>query len=63
MQTADTYIPHAQKVVTYVTSNGGLLAFQTRWRQHFLDTMNPQYLPEYWSVDFVPEAWNHKQTL
>ena len=32
----------------------GLLEFQRRWRQHFLDTMNPRFLPELWSVDHNP---------
>jgi hypothetical protein len=26
--------------------------FVIRWRNHFIDTMNPQYMPEGWSVDF-----------
>jgi 5-methylcytosine-specific restriction endonuclease McrA len=25
-------------------------AFIKEWRQHFVDTMNPQYLPKFWSV-------------
>lgn len=25
--------------------------FSSRWRQHFIDCMNPTYLPQYWTVD------------
>lgn len=28
----------------------GLIHLEMRWRQHFLDTMRPQYLPALWSV-------------
>ncbi|BFY97658.1 hypothetical protein BsWGS_00698 [Bradybaena similaris] len=55
----ENYIPHAQKVVEHMANNSGLLTFQRRWRQHFLDTMNPQYLPAFWSVEFSPRAWSH----
>jgi hypothetical protein len=27
--------------------------FIRRWRQHFVDTMQPKFLPEGWSVDFI----------
>ncbi|CAG5134419.1 unnamed protein product, partial [Candidula unifasciata] len=60
-QLTENYIPHGKKVVKHVANNGGLLTFQRRWRQHFLDTMNPQYLPDFWSVEFVQEAWSHSQ--
>lgn len=45
------YVPHGQKVVEYVRQKEGLVSFEKMWRQHFLDTMNPQFLPLYWSVD------------
>ncbi|KAK8394426.1 hypothetical protein O3P69_006544 [Scylla paramamosain] len=28
----------------------GLVQLQHRWRRHFLDTMQPKHLPQYWSV-------------
>lgn len=28
----------------------GLVKLEQRWRQHFLDSMKPQYMPECWSV-------------
>ncbi|KAB7507346.1 Exonuclease 3'-5' domain-containing protein 2 [Armadillidium nasatum] len=28
----------------------GLISLETRWRQWFLDTMKPKYMPKYWSV-------------
>lgn len=30
---------------------GGLIAFEKLWRQHFLDSMRPRYMPAFWSVD------------
>ena len=32
-----------------------LATFEKMWRQHFIDTMKPQFLPYLWSVDH-----NHK---
>ena len=58
-QTDEGFIPHGKLVVRHCAQNGGLLAFQARWRQHFLDTMKPQHLPTFWSVDFVPDGWAH----
>ncbi|KAG1708483.1 Exonuclease 3'-5' domain-containing protein 2 [Nymphon striatum] len=43
------YVSHGQKVVSYYSENEGLLQFQILWRQHFLDTMKPQYLANLWS--------------
>ncbi|RUS74534.1 hypothetical protein EGW08_017706 [Elysia chlorotica] len=59
--TSSDYVPHAKRVVRHMVSNGGLLAFQARWRQHFVDTMAPQHLPAFWSVDFVPDGWLHNE--
>ena len=49
---------HAQRVVEHMLQNSSLLKFQARWRRHFVSTMNPQFLPAYWSVDYIPENWN-----
>lgn len=29
----------------------GLISLEKRWRQHFLDTMSPKFLPPLWSVE------------
>jgi hypothetical protein len=29
---------------------GDIQVFTERWRRHFLEVMNPQYLPEYWDI-------------
>ncbi|XP_015926356.1 exonuclease 3'-5' domain-containing protein 2 [Parasteatoda tepidariorum] len=52
----DAYIAHGQKVYEYFCKNGGLMEFERMWRQHFLDTMQPKYLPSMWSIDH-----NHKR--
>ncbi|XP_060618043.2 exonuclease 3'-5' domain-containing protein 2 [Anolis sagrei] len=49
----ESYMPHGLKVV-HRFAKGGLLSLmqlERRWRQHFLDVMQPKYLPEQWSVD------------
>ncbi|KAG8179524.1 hypothetical protein JTE90_025753 [Oedothorax gibbosus] len=50
------FIPHGQRVYEYFCENGGLFEFEKMWRQHFLDIMKPQYLPDMWSVEH-----NHKR--
>lgn len=50
------FISHGQKVYEYFCEHGGLMQFEKMWRQHFLDTMNPQFLPDMWSVEH-----NHKR--
>lgn len=47
----ENYEPHGLKVVKYfINKNGGILELEKMWRQHFLDKMNPQFLPALWSV-------------
>ncbi|GFV45067.1 exonuclease 3'-5' domain-containing protein 2 [Trichonephila clavipes] len=52
----DAFVPHGLKVYQYFCENGGLIQFEKLWRQHFLDSMQPQYLPSMWSVEH-----NHKR--
>nr|XP_042903872.1 exonuclease 3'-5' domain-containing protein 2-like [Parasteatoda tepidariorum] len=52
----DAYISHGQKVYEYFCKNSGLMELERIWRQHFLDTMQPKYLPSMWSIDH-----NHKR--
>lgn len=47
----DGYLPHGEKVVQEIMEEEGLLEFEKVWRQHFLDTMQPRYLPDLWSVN------------
>lgn len=52
----EAFVPHGLKVYQYFCQNGGLIEFEKLWRQHFLDTMKPQFLPSMWSVEH-----NHKR--
>lgn len=52
----ENYEPHGLKVVKYfINESGGILELEKMWRQHFLDTMNPQFLPAMWSVTHTAE--------
>ena len=43
---------------------GGLLKFELMWRQHFLDTMAPRYLPELWTIHHNHhKLWEYDQKL
>ncbi|XP_043601729.1 exonuclease 3'-5' domain-containing protein 2 isoform X1 [Bombus pyrosoma] len=43
--------PHGLKVVQYFhKKEGGLVELERMWREHFLLTMKPKYLPNLWSV-------------
>jgi hypothetical protein len=39
---------HAQTVITAVSED--LQSFIERWREHFLSTMKPKFMPEYWDI-------------
>ncbi|XP_029454664.1 exonuclease 3'-5' domain-containing protein 2-like isoform X2 [Rhinatrema bivittatum] len=56
----ESYMPHGLKVVQCYAKGGlrSLMQLEKRWRQHFLDTMQPKYLPLQWSVDH-----NHSKLL
>lgn len=41
---------YGQLVVKHIEETGQIQAFTERWRTHFVESMNPQYLPEYWDV-------------
>ncbi|XP_028410872.1 exonuclease 3'-5' domain-containing protein 2-like isoform X2 [Dendronephthya gigantea] len=49
------FISHGREVVRKVKEEGELLAFERMWREHFLETMNPKYLPPLWTVDHEQE--------
>lgn len=42
---------HARLVIKKVLADNALDNFNIRWRQHFIDTMQPKYMPVGWSVD------------
>lgn len=56
----EAYVPHGLKVVRAHAEHGlrGLMVLERRWREHFLTTMQPHYLPPLWSVDH-----NHSKFL
>lgn len=43
---------HAKLVIDQITDD---VAFIKMWRNHFITTMNPQYLPQGWSIDRPPD--------
>ncbi|KAL7992356.1 hypothetical protein Chor_016612 [Crotalus horridus] len=49
----ENYVPHGLKVVQSFAQGGlySLMGLEKRWRQHFLDVMQPKHLPAQWSVD------------
>ncbi|XP_053143043.1 exonuclease 3'-5' domain-containing protein 2 isoform X2 [Hemicordylus capensis] len=56
----ENYVPHGLKVVQCFARGGmcSLMLLERRWRQHFLDTMQPKHLPKQWSVDH-----NHEKLI
>lgn len=57
------YESHGVKVVEYFLAQGSnLLLLEELWRQHFLDSMQPKYMPELWSIKHNEERlrvkWN-----
>lgn len=57
------YVPHGLKVVRYFQEqDGGLLSLERLWREHFLRTMEPRYLPALWSIEHhrkPEEKWSN----
>lgn len=46
-----SYLPHGLKVVKWFSYKGGLIELEKKWREYFLTTMQPSYLPEQWSIN------------
>jgi len=46
------YYDHGYHVVQKLIAEDGIEDFVKLWRQHFIDTMQPKYMPTGWSVDF-----------
>ncbi len=47
---------HARVVALLSATPGALANFCMRWRQHFLDTMRPRHLSEFWDVQHHREG-------
>jgi len=43
---------HGYQVVSKLKSDEDIENFIKMWRKHFIDVMNPQYMPTGWSIDF-----------
>ncbi|TSO25215.1 Exonuclease 3'-5' domain-containing protein 2 [Bagarius yarrelli] len=58
----ENYVPHGLKVVQAYAESGlrGLIELERRWRQHFLSSMQPNFLPPLWSVDHNHEKYLRK---
>lgn len=44
---------HAQLVIEAVVARDELQQFIQAWRQHFVDTMKPQFLSPHWEISYV----------
>lgn len=42
---------HGETVVKRYRETEGLVQLEKRWRQHFLDNMQPKYMPQLWSIN------------
>lgn len=42
---------HGELVVEYYKSNDGLIELEKIFRQHFLDTMEPKFMPKLWNIN------------
>ncbi|XP_065354652.1 exonuclease 3'-5' domain-containing protein 2 isoform X2 [Calliphora vicina] len=50
--TNENYSQHGEKVVQkFQTDHGGLLELEKIWREHFIHTMQPKYLPSLWNIN------------
>lgn len=51
-ETNEHYSQHGEKVVKkFQTDYGGLLELERIWREHFVYTMKPKYLPTLWNIN------------
>lgn len=55
-------MPHGLKVVGAFAKRGlrGLMDLERLWRQHFLSSMKPRFLPPLWSVDHNHDKYLRK---
>ncbi len=45
------YRSHEELIVEKLGSDSAVNSFIKRWRVYFVQSLNPQHLPPYWSVD------------
>lgn len=64
------YVPHGLKVVRYFEerhrAGDGILKLERTWREHFLATMKPRFLPALWSVEHhrrPEQKWSGPTTI
>lgn len=46
------FYDHSYHVVQKLDTEEKLEEFVKLWRTHFIETTNPQYMPQGWSIDF-----------
>ncbi|XP_012681708.2 exonuclease 3'-5' domain-containing protein 2 isoform X2 [Clupea harengus] len=58
----EAYVPHGLKVVGMYAKNGlrGLMELECLWRQHFLSSAKPRFLPPLWSVNHNHDKYLRK---
>ena len=49
----------AQSILMHKISSGTIKEFIVSWRQHFLKTMNPQFMPDKWSPTYFETRHEH----
>lgn len=47
----NNYHKSSTSIVEQIIATNQVDEFVLQWRQHFLDTMNPQFMPQHWTVD------------
>jgi len=45
------YVPYGKIIADTLDTDEKLTQFVRRWRQHFIDTVKPKFMPKHWSVD------------
>lgn len=45
------YINHAEFIVSKLDTEEKMNDFKIMWRKHFIETLNPKYLPNYWDLE------------
>lgn len=46
----------------YKNTDGGLIMLENIWREHFVNTMQPKYLPDLWSMNHTAERLTIRAT-
>lgn len=63
-QNNENYNQHGELVVQkFQTDLGGLIELEKIWREHFLHTMQPKFLPSLWNVNHNANRLNNFEIL